>query len=643
MKRRLLAFLIVLCMVIGSLNMVVFATEGGEGSGEGSSESSGTGSGEGSGTGSGTGSGEGSGTGSGTGSGEGSGEGSGTGSGTGSGEGSGTGSGTGSGEGSGEGSGTGSGEGSGSGSGSGSGETEPPTDPPVATSGKCGDSMTWSFSGGKLTISGSGAMDDIDDYDNHPWEAWESQVKSIEFGSNIRSISKYVFYGCSNVTSIRFTGPVPGTIESNAFKGITAKVYYPGMDPEWADMEKKNYGGTLDWQPEMSGTGGVFGRKFVWKLEGSTLTIVGKGNMDGWASGSENPPWYSYRNQIKKVVMSGKIYCIYTGAFRDMPNLTEVVWPEDLNIIYSSAFYNCTSLSKLSIPYSVHTIDSYAFYNCSSLRSVSMPSRLKKLGRNVFTNCVSLTSLSLPDSLETIDQKAFAGSSLTEIVIPAKVTKLPTGAFQGCRSLNDVTLKGNVTEIGKDCFESCGKLKKLSLPGSVKSIGESAFADSGLEELVFNGDMPTIGANAFQNTKTSVYYPKNNDTWSDSRIQVLKNTYTKSLTFLAGTPDNATEVTEAPTQAPTVPESTEMATEPVTVPDAQQPTQSVIAPVSPDEVEEETWELPVETVPAETQAPEKAEETSSILDYWPLAAAAVWFFGGSAIAVRLLLIRPRKR
>ena len=511
--------------------------------------------------------------------------------------------------------------------------TEAPTeDPAKATSGKCGDDMTWSFSGGKLTISGSGAMDDIDDYDNHPWQAWESQVKSIEFGPNIRSISKYAFYGCSNVNSIRFTGSVPGTIGSNAFKGITAKVKYPGLDPEWAKVEKKNYGGTLTWEPEVSGTGGIFGDNFVWKLEGSTLTIVGRGNMDGWASGSGNPPWYSYRNSIRKVVMSGRIYCIYTGAFRDMTNLTEVVWADDLTIIYSSAFYNCTSLNNIKIPSTVHTIESYAFQNCSNLSSVTLPKNLKKLGQNAFANCKGIRSLTLPDGLETIGKKAFSATTLTKLEIPEKVTKLETETFLNCTHLAEVTFKGDVKEIGKSCFEGCSGLSRLNLPSSVKSIGESAFSDSGLTELVFAGDMPTFGTNALKDTKATLFYPKGNESWGEARMQVLRNTYSNSINFYAGTPETFVAPTEAPTQPTQA--ATEAPTEASTQPVPEQ-TEAVAVMTEAPAVTEAT-EAPAQP------APEQSGEEPGILDYWPVAVAAVWFFGGSALAVWGLLIRPVK-
>ena len=513
--------------------------------------------------------------------------------------------------------------------------TTTPSEPAAPTSGKCGDSMTWSFSGGKLTISGSGAMDDVEDNDNHPWQAWESQVKSIEFGQDIRSISAYAFYGCENVTSIRFTGPVPGTIGSNAFKGITAKVKYPGMDPEWAKVEKKNYGGSLTWEPEVSGTGGVFGGNFVWKLEGSTLTIVGRGNMDGWTSGSGNPPWYSHRNSIKKVVMSGSIYCIYTGAFRDMPELTEIVWPDNLNIIYSSAFYNCTGLTKVNIPNTVHTIESYAFQNCSALRSVTLPKNLKKLGQNAFANCRYISSLTLPDKLETIGKKAFGGTHLTELEIPAKVTRLEAETFLNCKDLEKVTFQGDVKEIGSSAFEGCEELKRVDLPATVKSIGESAFSGSGVAELVFEGDMPTFGTNALKDTKAILFYPKGNESWGEARIQVLRNAYSNNINFYAGTPESYVAPTEAPTKPP-VEAVTEAATEMATLPVLQ--TEPVGMPDVPAATEQ--TEAPTQPV---VQQPERPNGGQGILAYWPVAVAAVIFFGGSALAVWALLVRPAKR
>ena len=55
-----------------------------------------------------------------------------------------------------------------------------------ATSGTCGDSMTWSYntSTSVLTISGSGAMT------SHPWDGYKGYINIIKFSGNITSTIK---------------------------------------------------------------------------------------------------------------------------------------------------------------------------------------------------------------------------------------------------------------------------------------------------------------------------------------------------------------------------------------------------------------------------------------------------------------------
>ena len=482
----------------------------------------------------------------------------------------------------------------------------------------------------------------MDEFDAFPWAHLKDRIKYLEVGSGIRTITAYAFSGCSNLKTIRFMGPVPGTIELNAFKGVTATVYYPGLDVDWARVEKRNYGGTLTWKPEVpGGKGGVLANNLVWQVEGSTLKIIGKGNMGGWKSGAENPPWYSYRNDIKKVVMSGNIYCIYTGAFRDMPNLTEVQWPTDLTIIYSSAFYNCTGLKKLEIPHYVQTVSDYAFYGCENLEEISLPKTLKEIGPGAFMGCKSLTKISFPDGLKTIGKKAFSGSGLRSAILPEGITKLPEAAFQGCRSLETVSFKGDVTSIGTKCFANCSRLKSLQLPASLKSIGESAFADSGVKELVFGGDMPLFGTDALKGLEAAIFYPKNSTDWSDTRCQALNKTYAGALSFYMGIPDNFEEATEEPTELPT-----EASTESPTEMTAEAPTE---APTEPDATdlpaiatEPELPEQPQEQQPTDVPVQEQPEG-KGILDYWPLAVAGIWFFGGGSVAVWYFLIRPYRK
>ena len=67
----------------------------------------------------------------------------------------------------------------------------------AATEGSCGDNMTWKYSNGVLTISGSGNME------SHGWtQNYTSSIKKVVIGSQVKTIVAYAFSGCSNLTEI---------------------------------------------------------------------------------------------------------------------------------------------------------------------------------------------------------------------------------------------------------------------------------------------------------------------------------------------------------------------------------------------------------------------------------------------------------
>lgn len=90
-----------------------------------------------------------------------------------------------------------------------------------ATSGSCGEGISWSYSDHTLTISGSGEM-----ADGSPWEAYKDKIENviftggvtkvgakafenydsletIDFGDSMREIGKRAFYDCNDIEEIR--------------------------------------------------------------------------------------------------------------------------------------------------------------------------------------------------------------------------------------------------------------------------------------------------------------------------------------------------------------------------------------------------------------------------------------------------------
>ena len=93
--------------------------------------------------------------------------------------------------------------------------------------GQCGDDMTWSYSGGTLTISGTGAMDDYPDGDA-PWLDKKDEITRVVFTGGVTSVGEGAFRDYDNLTDVSF-GSAMHTIGPHAFQscdGLT-ELYLP--------------------------------------------------------------------------------------------------------------------------------------------------------------------------------------------------------------------------------------------------------------------------------------------------------------------------------------------------------------------------------------------------------------------------------
>ena len=130
----------------------------------------------------------------------------------------------------------------------------------------------------------------------------------------------------------------------------------------------------------------------------------------------------------------------------------------------------------------------------------------------------------LPADLNYFGTFVFAGSGITEIVIPRAITKLSSAAtnytsdanlFEGCAKLEKVVLHDMITLIGEKTFNDCSALKtiqytdaegtihgkegKATLPDSLEIIGEYAFAnDCGIESITIPASVQKIGRYVFE-------------------------------------------------------------------------------------------------------------------------------------------------
>ncbi len=196
-----------------------------------------------------------------------------------------------------------------------------------ATSGTCGENLTWSFdeSTGTLTISGTGYMDDYyyypDDY-SHPWIGFKDKILRLVVNDGVLDIEYYSFKDCTALSEVFFNGSSP-IIRAGAFRNC------------------------------------------------ENLKTVRVTSLEDWMDISI---WYDINDEGFDELFPPNDHTahpLYYGAdlYINDEKLTHLVIPDGITRIWSNEFYNCTSITSVIIPASVTDIGSQAF-NCPNLTDV---------------------------------------------------------------------------------------------------------------------------------------------------------------------------------------------------------------------------------------------------------------------------------
>lgn len=65
-----------------------------------------------------------------------------------------------------------------------------------AESGTCGPNLSWDYTNGVLTISGSGTMTDYSSGSNTPWGSLRTNILRIDLPDGLTSIGSHAFEEC---------------------------------------------------------------------------------------------------------------------------------------------------------------------------------------------------------------------------------------------------------------------------------------------------------------------------------------------------------------------------------------------------------------------------------------------------------------
>ncbi len=158
--------------------------------------------------------------------------------------------------------------------------------------------------------------------------------------------------------------------------------------------------------------------------------------------------------------------------FYSRPGVKYVKLGKVISKIHEGAFAFST-IQKVDLP--DIPLPRYLFKN-SCLKSFKFTSKMKVIPTGFFSGCELLTSIIIPPHIKQIGGDAFAGTSISKIVIPNGVTKIRPETFRGCKNLKEVVLPNSVDSIFKEAFRF-SSIGNFVIPNTIKYIGEEAFAN----------------------------------------------------------------------------------------------------------------------------------------------------------------------
>lgn len=205
-----------------------------------------------------------------------------------------------------------------------------------ALSGTTGG-LSWTLSGGTLTVSGSGAMPDYTDTNMPPWYDSASAINRIVVKEGVTSVGSLAFYDCESARSVTLGGSV-AAIGDRAFKNC---------------------------------------RSMTWLNLPEGLASIGEAAFESC-------------ERLNGILLPESLRVIGDYAFDRCTALTAITIPAGMEDAGRVVFSYCTGLTQANVLCPIGKLPDWYFYGCTALNIVFLPDTVGAVGERAFQNCENL-------------------------------------------------------------------------------------------------------------------------------------------------------------------------------------------------------------------------------------------------------------
>ena len=312
----------------------------------------------------------------------------------------------------------------------------------------------------------------------------DTSLTSVTLPDSLKIIETAAFENCASLTQINLPEGLE-VIKNSVFAGTAIKdITIPAtliqlQDEAFRDITTLE---TVDFNNVETTIG-----KSCFQGCTKLTSITGVGNITSIGNNA------FYKCEVLEELSSlNNVTSIGDEAFLFCKQLKKVEGLHNLTSVGARAFAQCNSIEKLDIDWSkVEKIGDSAFLMAFAndaekivLDSNSFKS-LKKIDRLAFTRAKNITgTLVLPEGIESIDMQAFAQTGISSVVFPNSLKSIGWLSFNSCENLESVIIGNNnesaISELNKDSFKNCKKLASVKINASkdLVSIPDGTFKDT---------------------------------------------------------------------------------------------------------------------------------------------------------------------